>query len=602
MIATASAQNGPTPPPRQDSQSPTGVSYRSGAFSYEEPEISIGGEFPQGISLVRSYNSGIDSTFAQGYKSQGWTHNLVSRISNKVIPNPFIPPPPGRERWMYSVSIGSRSVGFLGGSSNPTGGMVGTYTSLQRNGTTLVFSGTEQNGHHTFVDSDGSILYFGSRLEGFWLQNWTAPDGTRLDFTYDANGLRSVFSTRGYALIFESDAPTSGTWTKICAVNLSQHYVTALSNCPAGVPTTTLSRITSPAHPTRTLLGSATDPSGRITSYEYVGDDHLGCIKEGGSSSCRISNVYNICHRDPATTEDPPNMRAMDQVVSQSTATGETYSYSFDPTPQCPDPDASVPATRTMTSNTGTVTSVTTNSAGVPSNIVDPLLRSTTLTYFPSAFPLVDEAAQLASLTTPEGLKKEYVYDTRGNLTEERTKAKPGTGLPDRVVSASYPSTCVDRKTCNKPTSVTDALGNITTYTYDPSHGGILTENGPAVLVSGAGTPVAAVKRFTYVQRYAWLRNAAGTGYVQASTPVWLLSTESFCRSSATVGATCAGGVADEVVTTYDYGPDSGPNTLLLRGKVMTANGVSLRTCYGYDAQGRKVSETTPAANLAACP
>ena len=33
-----------------------------------------------------------------------------------------------------------------------------------------------------------------------------------------------------------------------------------------------------------------------------------------------------------------------------------------------------------------------------------------------------------------------------------------------------------------------------------------------------------------------------------------------------------------------------------------TATGVALRTCYGYDAQGSKVSETTPLANLASCP
>ena len=602
MAVTASAQNGPTPPPRQDSQSPTGVSYRSGAFSYENPEISIGGEFPQGLSLVRFYNSSINSIFAQGYKTQGWTHNLVSRISNKVIPNPFAPPPVGRERWMYSVSVGNRSIGFLGGSTNPTGGMVGTYTSLQRNGTTLVFSGSEQNGHHTFVDSDGSILYFGSRLEGFWLQNWTAPDGTRLDFNYDANGLRSIFSTRGFALLFESAAPNAGTWTKICAVNLAEHYVTALSDCPVGVPATTLGRISSSVNPAQTLLGSATDASGRTTSYGYVGDDHLGCVTDGGASSCRISNTYNVCHRDPMLPQDPPNMRAMDQVVSQTTATGQTYTYSFNPSPQCPDPDAANPITRTMTSNTGAVTSVTTRAAGVPTNIIDPLLRSSAITYFPSAFPLVDEAAQVASYTTPEGLKKEYLYDARGNLTEERTKAKPGSGLPDRVASASYPVACVDRKTCNKPSSVTSELGNVTTYTYDAAHGGVLTETAPAALVNGAGVPVAPVKRYTYAQRFAWIKNAAGTGYVQAATPVWLLATESFCRASATVGAACATGAADEVMTTYEYGPDAGPNNLLLRGVAVTADGQTLRTCYGYDAMGRKISETKPAANLSACP
>lgn len=70
----------------------------------------------------------------------------------------------------------------------------------------------------------------------------------------------------------------------------------------------------------------------------------------------------------------------------------------------------------------------------------------------------------------------------------------------------------------------------------------------------------------------------------------------------------CAGGASDEVVTRYDYGPDTGSvgNNLLLRGKVVTAqdaDGVirSYRTCYGYDALGNKIWETSPRAGLSAC-
>jgi YD repeat-containing protein len=56
------------------------------------------------------------------------------------------------------------------------------------------------------------------------------------------------------------------------------------------------------------------------------------------------------------------------------------------------------------------------------------------------------------------------------------------------------------------------------------------------------------------------------------------------------------------VRTLYDYGPDAGPNNLLLRGTSVSADGTALRTCYGYDPLGRKVSETRPGAQLAACP
>jgi YD repeat-containing protein len=59
---------------------------------------------------------------------------------------------------------------------------------------------------------------------------------------------------------------------------------------------------------------------------------------------------------------------------------------------------------------------------------------------------------------------------------------------------------------------------------------------------------------------------------------------------------------SDEVLTTYDYGPDSGPNNLLLRGKAVTADGKTARTCYAYDALGNKISETSANAQLANCP
>jgi hypothetical protein len=84
--------------------------------------------------------------------------------------------------------------------------------------------------------------------------------------------------------------------------------------------------------------------------------------------------------------------------------------------------------------------------------------------------------------------------------------------------------------------------------------------------------------------------------------PIWLLATESYCRSSAAAvpgpGCTAAN---DEVATTYEYGLDSGPNNLIVRGKAVSADGQTLRTCYGHDKQGNKVWETSPNANRSSC-
>jgi RHS repeat-associated protein len=128
----------------------------------------------------------------------------------------------------------------------------------------------------------------------------------------------------------------------------------------------------------------------------------------------------------------------------------------------------------------------------------------------------------------------------------------------------------------------------------------VLTETGPAVNPgsgSGAGS-VAPQKRYAYVQRQARLLDGSPAG-----PPVWLLERMSTCRVGAPSGFGCALG-SDEILTLYDYGPDAGPTNLLLLGQAAIADGEVLRTCFAYDGQGRRISETGPGgtAGLSSCP
>lgn len=202
---------------------------------------------------------------------------------------------------------------------------------------------------------------------------------------------------------------------------------------------------------------------------------------------------------------------------------------------------------------------------------------------------------RLSTVKDQEGREFALLYDSRGNVIEKRQKAVPGSGLADVVQTAGYDAVCGNPVKCNKPNWTRDAMGNQTDYTYDPVHGGVLTETSPPD--SRGFRPQ---KRYTYVQRYAWVKNASG-GFVRESTPIWKLNSVSFCRDSAYTGSACAV-AGDEVVTQYEYGPDAGPNNLLLRGQVVIADGASRRTCYGYDVRGNKISETTPGAALTSCP
>jgi YD repeat-containing protein len=203
----------------------------------------------------------------------------------------------------------------------------------------------------------------------------------------------------------------------------------------------------------------------------------------------------------------------------------------------------------------------------------------------------------LAWFTDPEGIKTVLQYDNWRNVTRATRHPKPGVLNPDGsvpapiVTSATYDTG--NPRSADKPLSMTDARGNFTTWTYAPEHGGVLTETGPAV------NGIAPQKRYSYVQRTARLADSSSAG-----PPVWLLDRMSTCRTGNPSGAGCALGAADEVLTVYDYGPDSASNNLHLRGQAVTADGQILRTCFAYDGLGRKISETSPngTAGLSSCP
>ncbi len=227
------------------------------------------------------------------------------------------------------------------------------------------------------------------------------------------------------------------------------------------------------------------------------------------------------------------------------------------------------------------------SSAAFPQIITDPLGNVTNYTA---------TGYIINSITRPEGDKDIFTYGARTNIELVTHKAKPGSGLADTTEASVFPATCTNTLTCNRPTSYTDKNLKTTTYEYSPAHGGLTRETLPA-----DPNGINPVKRYYYAQRFAWIQDGSG-GYMHAGTAVWLKTEERTCRSTATVNDACEGGSADEVVTTYDYGLDSGPNNLLLRGVVVSADGQSQRTCYTYDQMGNKISETKPLGTGSTCP
>lgn len=203
-----------------------------------------------------------------------------------------------------------------------------------------------------------------------------------------------------------------------------------------------------------------------------------------------------------------------------------------------------------------------------------------------------DSGHRLQKVTFPEGNYQQFTYDGRGNILTRTIAPKPGSGEAPIIESATYPATCANAITCNLPTSVTDANGAVTDLEYAvPGTQEINSFAGPT------GFPAVAFGTTKPVK----VTSAAPS--VGAPRPQTLNSYENgmLVRSVECRTISPCSGTSDEIVTEYDYAGTSG-TTRLLHGKTVTADGQTLRICYGYDTQTRLVSETPPIAAMTACP
>ena len=242
--------------------------------------------------------------------------------------------------------------------------------------------------------------------------------------------------------------------------------------------------------------------------------------------------------------------------VATATNHGITYSYSY--------ADSGTTRTTTVTDPDGKtqiyVGDVLTN---LIASYTDQVGKTTSYLY--------DSNGRVTEIAAPEGNKTKYTYDARGNVTELRRVAKPGSGLADIVAAAGYSATCANIVTCNKPTWTKDAKLNQTDYTYDTTHGGILTSTAPA-----APSGMRPQTRYTYTL-------LASNAYALTST------------SACQTGASCAG-TADEVKTTFSYG---GASTNYRVSSVTVASGtgtVTATSSFTYDNVGNMITADGPLA------
>ena len=202
---------------------------------------------------------------------------------------------------------------------------------------------------------------------------------------------------------------------------------------------------------------------------------------------------------------------------------------------------------------------------------------------------------EVTSTYSPQGTFR-YYYDDNKHLIKRTHQVGVDENASENIdLIARYPSTCNNRKICNKPTQLIDGEGKATNFEYHPKSGQIAKITKPA-----GSNGIRPETRYTYQQKYAWYKNSLGN-LQRAKQPIWLLTRESTCQEGAARGNGCANS-NDEVIMTYEYGRENEPNNLFLTGMTITADGQTRRTCYENDVYGNRISEIRPKGAGASCP
>jgi hypothetical protein len=409
----------------------------------------------------------------------------------------------------------------------------------------------------------------------------TYPDGEKLTAIFHAvsdgvtlrSRLKYIRSSRGYGLQYSYASDTSGPLAyavrKITFVNESEAYCSwsAPSDCPALAGVQPVATFTSD--------NAILDSGGRRIDQQFGGSygmTHLSGTSVPGVPALtqQITYIYNV-HQDWGELA----------YVEHVTRAGRTWNYNYQP-PLSWFGGHGETASMTITDPNNKSRSYE-SEADIPrvTRITDEINRTTLFEY--------DSDYRHIATVFPEGNRVQLVRDSRGNVEQVTRTPKTGSTLAPLVMKAEYPDACSNRKTCNKPEYIIDERNNRTDFTYDPVHGGVLTETGPAV------NGVRPQTRYKYELKYAYVRDA-NNALVAEPTGVWLLTGKATCKTQAS----CAG-TADEVRVAYEYGNPGTGSTLLPRGMVEDAGGQALRTCYSYDYYGNRISETKPRAGLASC-
>jgi RHS repeat-associated protein len=548
IISPAHAQIASSPPPKFSNIDENGVDLTTGLVSFSLAEGSVGSG-PGAMSFQRIWA-----------QDAGWVDNWTGG--------------------MYTATINGQTVTVvqIAGISETFTQSGGVYTNQKANGGTLTVTG----GIGTYTATDGTRIIFadsgwgglafncpGAAADSCWMsQQLLLPNGLKYDFSFESsehcrlydkfgdcinirfyNRISSITSSAGYTLAINYQTNNAGTGSTPAAGWMTRSGVSFATN----VPTYTQTGSASYSYPSSGVM-DVTDMGGRVWRLTANTAGRITGIRRPGAASDTTTYTYNAGGTVISATKDGVTT-SYSRSVNGSTATMTVTNA------------LSQQTVVTSDLTKGRITSVQNVSLG----------RTTGFQY--------DANGRLTRTTEPEGNYTQLTYDARGNVTERRQVSKtPGTPA-DIVTSASFDATCSNVVKCNQPNSTTDARGYTTSYTYDPTHGGVTSITYPAPTGAapiGSGTQ----PKFSY-------EYSAVTPTYMPSAPVTLPTTISACQTAATCN-----GTTDEVEVVTHYDGQLRPDSRTRRDGAQTSGLIATDT-YTYDAVGNLVTVDGPLAGAA---
>ena len=525
LVATpAWAQQQPTPPEHYTLNG-QGVDLVQGTFNYSTVDVAIGPQGQGGLAHGRVW------------VNNGWRDTLSGTIAVSGS--------------TYVVSLGAQSEVFTKSGSN--------FIPASNNGSKLSQSGSAI----TFTTSDGTVATYSTTYSGStspYQANNAAlfsvlyPNGERLDYqwngaTYctgpshlDEYGepvgclgyrnvvrLEGVINNRGYAIdfLYASDAPPQDLgearfeWLRRVGARGVNRAVDPCTTTPGGCDALTQDwpRVSYEAGEYGGAIQSVTNQAGQTESYAY-GSGGLVSITKPGSAAVSIAYAGGK--------------------VSNVTDASGSWSYAF--------ADNGLVRTSTATGPAGQQVTVSSDMGiGRATSVQNALNQTTSYMY--------DSQRRLQRVTQPEGDYTQLTYDGRGNVTQTLYVPKANSGLSNLTTSATFPTSCANPVTCNKPTATTDARGAVTDYAWNGTHGGLESMTLPAP-TPGAVRPQT---RIAYAAQTAYFKNNGGA-IVASPTSIVLPVSVSSCATNAAPGCV---GTTDEVRQTVLYGSAGVANNLL---------------------------------------